>query len=611
MLEDRDGMPVELEPQYSSEGNAGMAGKSHKVKRRKKDKYDAYVEYPVAQFTMAKALYYSPRIDSARIHGCFFKILLSIVETLAKLGYSAKGGGPNLEKMLRHNIGNLDTWPEKAEHTLSGPSPMGQETPTLKAPNLSPQNHALSISELHSLYTNGTTTPLRVVTRVLDIITSEYNAQNIFMNIDAAAILVSAKESTERYNLGTSLSPYDGVPIDARDEVVVQGLVTSMGSAAFSNRSPAKYSTWTVELLQSMGAIVIGSTTMDEGLLCFNGNNFTHPTQNPYNPLKSNITATNGSPLSVAYGLSLISITMDVCGTGLTAACCGVYVLRATTGSVPFTPASALVEASSSASLGITAANMDDVERTFLAIKHKYGSLPIAQMTKSPNVACKPIIGIYRPWFEDCERPVLRSCEATLAYFQDVLGVEIVDIEIPYIREITFAHLDRQITELQESLSTVTDKKLLRPITRLLMTAKKSKNSDTYHLCEKMNSLIVAHLSYLFQKFSAMQRSLVILSPTVGEPILPPLPHMWKGNVSDPRAFLNIRFVGLTAFSGCPAVSFPVNYHPDNGVPIGMQGISEWCNEPAAIQVARWAEDYLLNKVGGRIPSPFWDVARE
>jgi Asp-tRNA(Asn)/Glu-tRNA(Gln) amidotransferase A subunit family amidase len=77
-------------------------------------------------------------------------------------------------------------------------------------------------------------------------------------------IMNQAEESTERYKNGKPLGLLDGVFVSVKEELNIKGLENKMGSCFIDDGKPAEYDSTVVARLREAGAIVIGSSIMNE-----------------------------------------------------------------------------------------------------------------------------------------------------------------------------------------------------------------------------------------------------------------------------------------------------------------------------------------------------------
>jgi Asp-tRNA(Asn)/Glu-tRNA(Gln) amidotransferase A subunit family amidase len=77
-------------------------------------------------------------------------------------------------------------------------------------------------------------------------------------------IIKQAEESTERYKNGKPLGLLDGVFVSVKEELNIKGLENKMGSCFINDGKPSEYDSTVVARLREAGAIVIGSSIMNE-----------------------------------------------------------------------------------------------------------------------------------------------------------------------------------------------------------------------------------------------------------------------------------------------------------------------------------------------------------
>jgi len=103
---------------------------------------------------------------------------------------------------------------------------------------------------------------------------------------------------------------------------------------------------------------------------------------------------------------------------------------------------------------GPIAATISDLELAYRIMATPDPQDPVSinfpQPTKPPVEAHtgKRIIGIYKPWFEDCDQEVKDATSAAVKWLETEAGYEVVDIEIPYLKEGRTAHAITIMTEI-------------------------------------------------------------------------------------------------------------------------------------------------------------------
>lgn len=128
-----------------------------------------------------------------------------------------------------------------------------------------------------------------------------------------------------------------GVPVSVKDILDVAGMPTRWGSLLTENAAPARADIVAVARLREAGAVVIGKTTTTEFAHAPLGYSpLTGLTRNPAAPSLTCGGSSAGAGASVAAGVTPIALATDAgCSTRLPAACCGIYGLKPTLGSIP------------------------------------------------------------------------------------------------------------------------------------------------------------------------------------------------------------------------------------------------------------------------------------
>src|SRR5688572_1148150 len=132
--------------------------------------------------------------------------------------------------------------------------------------------------------------------------------------------------------------PLSGVPIAVKDEMDIEGEITSRGTGAETAKAPADSEV--VRRLRDAGAIVVGKTTMPElGLWPFTESIHWGVTRNPWDTDRTPGGSSGGSAAAVAAGIVPAAVAADGAGSiRIPAACCGLFGLKPHTGRVPRTP---------------------------------------------------------------------------------------------------------------------------------------------------------------------------------------------------------------------------------------------------------------------------------
>jgi allophanate hydrolase len=132
--------------------------------------------------------------------------------------------------------------------------------------------------------------------------------------------------------------PLHGLPVLVKDNIAVRTLPTGAACPAFAAANgPARASAAVVELLEAAGAVVIGTTNMDQFATGLVGTRSPYGAPlNPRAPDRIPGGSSSGAAVAVARGLVPLAIGTDTAGSGRVPAAC--------TGTVGYKPTRALVD---------------------------------------------------------------------------------------------------------------------------------------------------------------------------------------------------------------------------------------------------------------------------
>ncbi len=213
---------------------------------------------------------------------------------------------------------------------------------------------------------------------------------NAYTDVCAAQALAEAEASAERFKAGTPLSMVDGIPIAIKASLAIKGLPHTGGIAGFKD-SLAKGDAYVVKKLREAGAVILGSTNMDEGALGALGDNPHYG--RCYNPLGDNLSpggSSGGSAVAVASGMAVAAIGSDTLGSvRIPSSYCGITGFKPSRNlidSLGMIPTSWTLD-----TVGMLARSVDDSFMVLSAI------LGIAMdVAKLPNDIAGTTIGV--PW---------------------------------------------------------------------------------------------------------------------------------------------------------------------------------------------------------------------
>ena len=158
---------------------------------------------------------------------------------------------------------------------------------------------------------------------------------NSYVTLDEAGALAQAEAVQEKIDRGELKGPLAGVPVSVKDNISIEGQLTTCSSRILSNYRPT-FTAEAVKNLQREGAVVIGKTNMDEFAMgsttetsCFG------PTKNPHNLLYVPGGSSGGSCAAVAAQECWYALGSDTGGSiRQPSSFCGVVGLKPTYGTV-------------------------------------------------------------------------------------------------------------------------------------------------------------------------------------------------------------------------------------------------------------------------------------
>jgi len=230
-----------------------------------------------------------------------------------------------------------------------------------------------------------------------------------------------------------------------------------------------------------------------------------------------------------------------------------------------------------------------------------------------PDASAKKTIGIPREWVNRSTPVVLEHFNKVIDHLKEKLGYEVVDIQLPYIREGQVAHAATCLTEgVDEARQRVADPDdwaaLLNYPNRVLLSAGQHTPAVDYIKYGQIRQVIMQHLAFLWEKHPG----LLIVTPTTPSAGWKIHPGDQKYGFSDGnKSIANMTYAWMANTTGCPAVTCPMGYaDPEQGegkIPVGVMATGEWGAEEQLLAWAAEIEDYLHNVYpGGRLRPKDW-----
>ena len=136
-----------------------------------------------------------------------------------------------------------------------------------------------------------------------------------YVTLDEEGAMRQAAEVQKQIENGTLTGPLAGVPVAVKDNLCIEGQLTTCSSRILSDFKPV-YTAEAVLNLKKAGAVVLGKTNMDEFAMgSTTETSYYGPTKNPHNPAHVPGGSSGGSCAAVAAQECWFSLGTDTGGS--------------------------------------------------------------------------------------------------------------------------------------------------------------------------------------------------------------------------------------------------------------------------------------------------------
>lgn len=445
----------------------------------------------------------------------------------------------------------------------------------------------LSASDLSTLMDDRKVSPVELLETVLERHERLNPLLNAIVTLDVDGALVAARASEQRMMQGRRASPLDGVPITIKDNIHVQGLRATWGSALYSDFMPPRDEI-AVARLRAAGAVIVGKTNTPEFALSgFTDNRLFGPTRNPWHTEMTPGGSSGGAVAALAVGMAPLALGTDAGGSiRRPASYTGTVGLRPSTGRIARAYGFPGL-ASDFQVISPAARTIADVALLYrcLAGPHPMDPASFACAAAS-NVKINQAVLRIRCVTSVANTPVdpeiVSSVKAAAAVLQ-ALGHTVEEGHAPYDVDtvdrvwgtLSAAGLGRVLAGHQGWREKV------HPTT--LVTAERSASITAVQYVQALDA-VADFRRKIAQAFEAFD---VLITPTSGAhpwPIGVPYPKAINGLPAGPRS--SAVFTTFVNAAALPAISVPIRPSA-SGIPIGMQLVARYGAEDTLLGLAR------------------------
>jgi len=449
-----------------------------------------------------------------------------------------------------------------------------------------------SIAEIGLLFRRRKLSPVELTRSLLERIAKINPALNAYLTVSDETALQQASQAEAELLAKTRGKKRDrgalhGIPISLKDNIYTKDIRTTGGSKILKEFVPL-HDAPVVKALKNAGAIILGKTNMHEFAYGVTTDNpHFGPTRNPWDRERIPGGSSGGSAAALAAGLCYGSIGTDTGGSiRIPASLCGVVGIKPGLGRVsaddviPLSPTLDFV--------GPLARTVEDValmlEPIFIRGQKERKLLPGRTVSSR---ARRPCLGIPKEFFLDILDPEVKAAFQSALQLLKKRGAKLKDVSFPELyasedagnqiawAEATLYHLEAGWFPGQaEGYSEDVRGRLemgakVTAVDYLRARASREKFKSAFLKVFGANDL----------------DALVVPTTPIPAPRIGEKSALINGIAHSIRALL-LRLCRPANLAGVPAISVPSGL-TRQGLPIGLQFITEWTDEPFLFEIAR------------------------
>ncbi|UPK37404.1 amidase [Bradyrhizobium sp. 186] len=450
---------------------------------------------------------------------------------------------------------------------------------------------ALSATEIMAGYRRRAFTPCDVVDDTIAALEKTDAACNAVVTPMYEQARADADRLTKEMRAGEAMGPLAGVPVTIKDLVFVAG-VPAYGGSPLNKAFVPEVDAAVVSALKASGAIITcKTTTCESGYKLTADSPVTGTTRNPWNPGRTSGGSSGGAAAGVAAGCGPIAIGTDGVGSiRVPSSFCGVFGLKPTFGLVPRSPGFSPPSWASLAHTGPIARTVADAALALEIIAgydlRDPASLPVSPRRFDTNPA--PLNGIRIGASADlgyaAVSPDVRAAFAKALAILESCGAQ-VSIDDPGLDPGILEHTLKPIAFTEQAAAvagkTMADLADSEADYRDVINAGRHYSGTDYieagyrrgqarnaflKLFERVDALVTPTVAVT--AFEAGQLGVDRIDGSKIDPHLGWSPFTWPINLA-----------------GLPAATLPCGFDRD-GLPIGLQIIAPWLDEPTIFRIA-------------------------
>ena len=410
----------------------------------------------------------------------------------------------------------------------------------------------------------GRTDSARLTQTFVDAIARANPSLNAFVGpLPGAAVMDTAHASDRRRHSGKAIGRLDGIAVAVKDNIDVAGMATSCGLPG--RTAPATRDAHVIERLRGAGALILGKSNLDEGVLGAAGTNpHFGNVHNPWLLGSSPGGSSSGAAVAVAAGLCTAAIGSDSLGSSrIPASYCGVYALKPTPGEIStrgLWPAARRLD-----SIGLMARNVDDLGILLHILagcdpqdpRSRRRRIDLALPDWEPGKLRVGVLGDLAAW--GTETSVSQVFAQALAKLEHELPnqriVDFADFSIAQARRAAFFLME---AEMLATYGPALAKDAEHPVSTqlsVLLDYARGKSAADYATADRWLDAAVLKARRLFAEVD------VLITPTT-----PQTAFAHGAAVPTTQA----DFTCFANLAGCPALSLPMGI-TQSGLPVGLQ----------------------------------------